>query len=291
MSGPLPVQVCTWLDVRSGYDGIEPEAGSSEERPEGEWLYCLKGTQPGDRQVIWSGVEGRGIIAVVDFDGAVRRRPDNPQRYHGWGYVTPLARAVPVATAQVHPVLKRYFGRSIQGVESIDAEAAEVISECADGLPPAVDLQDSQPNWADDGGVWSGERLPPEAIVERIVLNERQVAQKLGFRSPVNPRGRRQQLLTKPNPRYPDLWSAEGVVGDAKNQVTARWGPEQLEDYIEQCDLQWPAYRWRGVLVQGEPEMAPNAHRRLKQSRYASRIEVWRVSKGASRTDVARLFP
>jgi hypothetical protein len=78
MSGPLPVQVCTWLEVPSDFRH-EGAPGATD----GEWLYCLKFTEPGDRQVVWSGATGERIIAVVDFSGAVRPRVRR-RGYEGW---------------------------------------------------------------------------------------------------------------------------------------------------------------------------------------------------------------
>jgi hypothetical protein len=163
---------------------------------------------------------------------------------------------------------------------------AQAISDCAGGLPRAASFEGFEADWHEESGEWGRYSLPPEAIVEGIVLDKDRVARKLGFLSRVT----RQQPLS--NGRRPDLWCADGVVGEVKNQVTARWGPEQIEDYIEQCDLQWPEHRWRGVLVQGEPEMAPNALPRLKSSRYRRRLEVWTVQKkGRLRITVDQLFP
>lgn len=281
--GPLPVQVCTWLPERSGYEGGIHEVDA------GEWLYCLKGTEPGDRQVVWSGVHGKGIIAVVDFSGEVRRRSSSGRLYEGWGLVSPLPRPVSVARVQSNHLLARFFAQPIQGVKTIDEDVARAIAEVAGGLPKAPSF-DGEADWDEGGGNWSGERLPPEKITEDLVLNEHRVAGKLGLPPPVNPNGTKVRL---PNGKIPDLWCESGVVGDVKNQVTARWGPEQLEGYIEQCDLEWPAHQWRGLLVQGEPEMAPNALPRLQQSRYRERIEVWLVSKRRRGPGhhVKRLFP
>lgn len=294
MNGPLPVQVCTWLSEQSGYQPSKPAAPGASD---GEWLFCLKHTKPGDRQVVWSGVGGSGIIAVVDFSGEVRPRAPRPgtgrasnrQLSEGWGRLTELRRPVSVALAQSHPVLQRRFGRSIQSVWSIEAEVAQAISVCAGGLPPAADFHGFEADWRQPGGLWGRASLPPEAIVEEIVLNEDEVARRLGFPSPVNPNGGKVHLS---NGRIPDLWCSAGVVGEVKNQVTARRGPDQIEDYIAQCDTQWSAHQWRGVLVQGEPEMAPNALPRLKTSRYRDRLQVWTVrQESTGRIAVELLFP
>jgi hypothetical protein len=236
-------------------------------------------------------VDGDGMVAVVDFSGEVRRLQDlenggNRPGYEGWGRITDVPRPVSVDVAQGHPVLKGLFTGSIQGAWSLTADEAQAISDCAGGLPRAPSFEGFEPDWDEESGDWGRYRLPPEAIVERIVLDKDRVARKLGFPSGVIS----QQHLS--NGRRPDLWCADGVVGEVKNQVTARWGPDQIEDYIEQCDRQWPAHRWRGVLVQGEPDMAPNALPRLKSSRYRRRLEVWAVQKeSAGHITVDQLFP
>ena len=289
MSGPLPVQVCTWLPSQSEYIAALKERGPSL----GQWLYCLRDTEPGNRQTIWSGVDGGGFVAVVDFSGEVRPRHDCDGRikrglYEGWGRFTRLGRPVDVAIARSHPVLKQRFARSIQNVQKLTDKESLAIKECAGSLPRSASFEGFEADWSESSGEWGQYSLPREEIVEEIVLNKGRVARKLGFPSPVNPDGRKRRLS---NGRYPDLWCTDGVVGEVKNQVTARWGPEQIEDYIEQCDLQWPEHAWRGVLVQGEPEMAPNAVARLNSSRYRDRLEVWTVQKGRRRITVDQLFP
>ena len=135
-------------------------------------------------------------------------------------------------------------------VNAVDSEVAHAISDAAGGLPPIASFEGHEADWDQLGGNWSGERLPLEAIAENIVLDRNRVARRLGFPSQVNPGGRKQRLL---DGTIPDLWCAEGVVGEVKNQITAQWGPAQLENYIDQCDAQWPEYKWRGLLVQGVP--------------------------------------
>ena len=244
--------------------------------------------------MVWSGVHGDGIIGVVDFSGEVRPRQDlkrggNRRGYEGWSRSRWLPRPVSVGVAQWHSALRKLFAQPIQSVWSLTPEEARAISDLAGGLPPAARFEGYEVDWEIESGDWGRWRLPPEAIVEGIVLNEHGIARKLGFPSRVNPAGHKRRLL---NGRYPDLWCPDGVVGEVKNQVTARWGPDQVEDYIEQCDLQWPAHEWRGVLVQGELDMAPNAFSRLKRSQYRRRLEVWTVRQDRSGgVTVDQLFP
>src|ERR1700683_1756880 len=123
MAGPLPVQVCTWLERESDFDPDPRDRGASG----GQWLYCSKSTAPGDRQAIWSGVGGNGIVAVVDFSGEVRPRSDGAKGYEGWGRVTNLRRQVSVDRAQSDPVLARRFSKPIQSVYALTPEEGQAI--------------------------------------------------------------------------------------------------------------------------------------------------------------------
>ena len=277
----LPTQVCTWTPRESGFDWTGEEGAS-----EPEWLYCLKRTVAGDRQIIWSGVEGSGLLAVVDFSGDVRERAVKPGLYEGWGRLTEFRRAIPVEVVLAHPILARRFGKPIQSVYRLDRECAQAIDELSGGLPPEADFAEHPAKWKERGGDWGRHSLPPEAIVEALVRDNSRLARKLGFSTKVTT----QVILA--NGKRPDLWCDAGVVGDAKNLVTATWGPEQIEGYIAQCDTQWPKVPpWRGVLVQGEPDIAPNARSRLEASEYRDRIEVWSVFKSRfGRATSRRLF-
>jgi hypothetical protein len=260
--------VCTWTPRESGFDWTGGDAAS-----EPEWLYCLKGTVAGDRQIIWSGVSGKGLLAIVDFSGDVRERTGKPGLYEGWGRITDLRRAIPADEVLAHMTLAPRFEKPIQSVYRLDRKYAEAIDTLAGGLPPASGF--SRPaKWNERGGDWARRSLPPEAIVEALVRDNSRLARTIGFPSEVATQ------VPLGNGKRPDLWCDAGVVGDAKNQVTATWGPEQIEGYIAQCDRQWPKVApWRGVLVQGEPEIAPNARPRLESSEYRDRIQVWNVSK------------
>jgi hypothetical protein len=289
VSDVLPDQVCTWLPERSGFEA-EPER---EEASDGQWLYCLKYTEPGDRQIVWQGSRGDGIVALVDFNGEVRRRrhPEGGRpmdKYEGWGRITSLRVSIPVEEVRAHPALAGLFGGPIQSVTGLTDEEAGAIVELVEGLPPAPEFEEGETDHGEEGGKWGPRTLPREVITEEIVLNRARIAKRLGFPSPVNPGARKKRLG---NGRYPDVWCADGVVGEVKNQVTADWGPGQIEDYIRQCDEEWPEFEWKGVLVQGEEEMAPNAERRLEASPYIDRIEVFSVREARpGRVEVEWLF-
>ena len=79
---PLPTQAVMWNQANYWRD-------SGRGASDGQWLYCLKFTEPGDRQIVWTGKHGDGLVAVVDFNGAVRLRSGG-RLYEGWGRVTGL---------------------------------------------------------------------------------------------------------------------------------------------------------------------------------------------------------
>lgn len=279
---PLPTQIHTWHPQNYG--------AAPDDELDGEWLYCKRLTQAGERMLVWSGRTGAGIVAVVDFEGSVRPRTHGAKgNYEGWGTVTPLPRPLSAAEALAAPVVGEFFaGRSIQRPQALPGPVAAAVAELVGGFPSVASFEDDPPRFDLDGGEWGAAVLPPEVIVEEIVAGSRRVAREIGFPTVVKTQ------VTLANGKRPDLWCEDGVVGDAKNQVTATWGPAQLEGYIEQCDRQWPRPGgWRGVLVQGVPDMAPSALPMLEASRYRHRIEVWSVVRRSpiSGHTIVRLFP
>ena len=222
------MQICTWLPENSGFEGGEEVPDDRSSR--GEWLYCLRDTQPGDRQLVWSGVKGRGIIAVVDFSGEVRPRHEREGRYEGWGAVTSLRDPIAVSTVQSHPVLKpRFTGnglRALLGPVRLTADLASAIDDLAGGVPEPT--PPGPVDWQALGGDWGRRSLPREKVAELIVLDKDRIARKIGFPGDVevNPGGHKKTLG---NEKQPDLWCERGVVGEVKNQITASWGRGQLE--------------------------------------------------------------
>ena len=58
---------------------------------ERQFLYALKDTLPGDRQLIMEGGSARGLIGYVDFAGHNRKAASI---YYAWGAVTYLQEPV-----------------------------------------------------------------------------------------------------------------------------------------------------------------------------------------------------
>lgn len=148
-SGPLPTHVVTWHpDNYDGQDGIGA----------GQWLYSTKDTGPGDRQIVWSGIRGAGLVAVVDFQREVRPRSAQPaagarRLYEGWARVTPLDRPLSVDEVKSHPVISRAFEHSIQGPQRLDPDIAAAIEDRLGGFPPAPSFNSHPPTGANSAAI------------------------------------------------------------------------------------------------------------------------------------------
>jgi hypothetical protein len=250
-----------WNPGNYSHPGGEPS--------EGQWLYCLKTTRPGDRQVVWLGKGSAGIVAVVDFNGAVRLRGSG-RLYEGWGRVTELRKPIPSDVVLSHPVLKPKF-KNLMSVSSLDKAAAEAIRGLADGLPEAPGFGGQIEDWDEEGGDWGNYVYELESVAQRWVAEDPELWKELRFPS--------RPLMEKwlsPTERA-DLWCPEGVVGEVKPIVTSKSGPDQIGRYIATCDRQWPEYRWKGILVQGEDYLTMSARERVDNSVYRDRITLWCV--------------
>lgn len=142
-------------------------------------------------------------------------RSSNERLFEGWGRISALPQPVSVEVARSDPDLAQCFSGSIQGVRAIDEDVARAIVESAGGLPAAAGFEGNDADWEQGGGDWSGFRLPPEQIVEDLVLDKGRIARKLGFPLQVNPSKTKQRL---PNGRVPDLWCERGVVGGSRTR-------------------------------------------------------------------------
>lgn len=265
LSAVLPNQVIMWDPVH-----IAPE----HEPGAGEWLRCLKATRPGDRQAVWEGRHGRGIVGVVDFGAHVRM--ERRGVYERWGAFTALTSPVSREQVFVNRVLAQRFGgngaKALQGnAITLTPAEAHAINLLAGGLPPTAPPTDS-PGPNEEVIDWTtGENHPPEVVIEEAAANKPNVWRWLGFRE------QPQQQVHVPGAGYADLL-APGTVGEAKRRVRADDGPAQLERYLDALTRQRPGDGpWRGVLLQCAEDLDEPTLERLRAMRYAVSVySVWR---------------
>ena len=232
----IPTQLITWHAYNFGDD---PE-------PRSEFLWCLKATQPGDRQIVWEGSGGRGLIAVVDFGEPTRRLRSG--RYERWATATPLVPPISRAQLLADPMLAaRLTGAGASALQGgpirLTQEQGQAILRVAGGLPRANVPQDKpRKQDLDDEWDWVGEHdLPPEKLLEIEIADKPRLWKQLGF--PTRP-----ALQTRlPSGRRPDLL-APGIVGDVKRRVRANDGPAQIERYIDElAECRPNEAPWRGL--------------------------------------------
>ncbi len=258
---PLPSQWLVW-----DHTNLQP---SEEMTGEGQFLYALKDTKPGDRQLVFEGGSDRGIIAVVDFAG--HNRKSGPI-YYAWGRTTLLDRPILATTVRSDPVLSGAFAARRGRAKRLDRQAAERVEEVSGGLPPQA-MPTREPDTDAELDLWVGPAgRPPEFLVHDEVESTRRLWREIGFRQPP----RRGHKLR--NGTYPDLYSHEGVVGEVKNIVGPNWGPRQLRSYMRQLDLEEPQRApWRGVLIHGGDKLSPAVRELLEQD--PQNISVWNVQR------------
>lgn len=265
-AGPLPRQAITWHPQN---------IGAWEGPPQPEFLRCLKATAPGDRQVVWEGAQGRGLVAVVDFGEPLRRTRSGA--YERWAVVSFLDSPVSIEAVRAHPVLARRFtgagARALQGNPiRLTSEEGQAIQDVAGALPP-LRMPAMTPRGREPEEEWTGnEGWPREELLEVVVSEERRLWRRLGF--PEAPQ--RQRRL--PSGLRPDLL-APGVVGDAKKRVGRHDGPAQVERYVAELSRIRPQEGpWRGVLIQHAPDLDDAAWERLEAS--PVEIAVWSLAQG-----------
>ena len=237
----------------------------------------LRGTVAGDRQVVWEGGGGRGIIAVVDF-GDPKLHVNS--RWRSWGVSTQLERRIPPVALRSDPVLAKRFSaqgmKSLQGLpKRLSQEEAAALDRLAGGLP-AQRLPGRLPRAGEPVDDWFGSiDLDPEKTFELAVHTSRYLWQRIGFpEAPVV-----QQRLPSRTPRDPILifdLLASGVVGELKRSLSPENGPGQIERYLARLEQSRPADSpWRGKLIHGDEVLSAAVRQRL--DRTTAPIEVWAV--------------
>jgi hypothetical protein len=274
MAGPpLPSALHTWQQQHIAPHGDGDTA-------EGQWLVALKGTEPGHRFVI-AEAAGRGLIAVVDFDSTAHAVGS---RYYAWGAVTYLEPPISFDRLRASAVFAESRGRDWRWIRGrptrLSPEEGERIASLAEGLPPvrkpsrAPSRRDGVEIWPMTGG------LPPEKALQDAVATTRRLWRHVGF-----PSAPEVERRISPRDR-PDL-IADGVVGEVKSRIGHAWGPAQLERYLYTLDRARPEHApWRGVLLHGEPSLAPAALSRLADSPDCDRIRAYGIV--ASRAPLRR---
>lgn len=274
----LPNQWISWDHEYVTWDTEESASGRS-----GQFLYALKDTVEGDRQVVLEGGTDRGIISVVDFAGHNRKRG---AIYYAWGAVTDLCEAVDASSIGADPILSQAF-RNRQGrAKHLTLEAAMRLDQLTAGLPEQQ-FPDDAPTEDDELDLWTGARgREPEFLIQDEVEATKRLWHQIGFRSAPR-RGHRLQ-----NGTYPDLYSADGVVGEVKNVVGPRWGPGQLLSYVRQLNREEPDKApWKGVLIHGAETLSAASRRELSKTPPEIDITVWSIKPGRGRRKGEKQFP
>lgn len=257
----LPNQIITWDPANIGEDdGTE------------QWLYCLKATGRGDRQLVWEGGSKRGIVGMVTFSGQIR----NKGVIEGWGrhesFQTPITRE----QLLTHPATSSRFDargiKALQGsaIRLTEAEAAGILALMG-GLPP-TEIPWSEPDDAEPVPWVARKGLPAEKFTENAILQSRALWRKMGLAEPP-----KQQVTWSTVGRL-DLLSGNTVI-EVKKSVTADNGPAQIQRYLAHLakELRVGPREVRGLLVQKNTWAAPNVLAELAKSPYP--IELWSVDK------------
>jgi hypothetical protein len=257
--------VCVWYEENiAGVDNSD-----------GRYLYALKATQPGDRQlVIEGGDSDLGPIAVVDFGTPAVWALG---RYHAFGSVTMLRPPVTRAMIASNRVLREYFfapQRFRGGPKRLtDPHVLNELGRLAGGWPPhTLPTGDPTPT-RDSFGRWSGAiNIDPEAVFKNEILTDARLRRSLGFSDAVRgevyiPAGRT------------DLYDGTlRVVGELKRILRAG-DVKQLEDYLDDLLVLDP--HWRGLFIHGH-RLSPRVEARLDARPHSARIEVWALEERAS---------
>jgi hypothetical protein len=281
MKPPPATQLATWMSWNL--------AAESDATGDPLFLHALRATQAGDRQLIWEGGGGRGIIAVVDFS---HEQLHDGSRWRSWGRTTVLPVPVGRAALATVPALEsRFFGRgapSLQGgLLRLPEAEAHAIDRLAGGLPPRRPPQ-RPPRAGEPLHRWLGSLgIDPEKTFELAIHSSPRLWRRIGFpEAPIM-----QERLTSPGepPDVPDLYSP-GVIGEVKRIVTAQDGPDQVARYLRRLTRDRPEHApWRAVLIQGDGRLNPAAQRRLEDLDLP--ITVWAIiNTGVRRWKAVRLW-
>jgi hypothetical protein len=260
IEAPLPTQLCVWHEEYVGSDGDTW----------GQYLYALKATQPGDRQLVWEGGGSeRGIIGVVDFGSTAV--PANG-RYYAFGNATWLKEPITHQKLARVPTLRERFlgtGRTFLqgGPKRLSPDVGAALTKLAGGWPPQKLPTGDRLNEPFER--WQGLiDIDPEKVFELAILADRRLRKQIGFSDAVKAQVRIS------NRSRPDLLDRDQhVVGEVKRLIRAN-DLRQVERYLE--DLADP--QWRAVLIHND-ELSDRVAEALDNSSESDRIAVWRLDE------------
>lgn len=260
MPAPAPTQLCVWYEENIGTDSDDF----------GQYLYALKATQPGDRQLVWEGGGSeRGIVGLVDFDSTAVLANG---RYYAFGNFTRFAEPISKPKiARVARLTDRFLGsgRSFLagGPKGLSPDIVAALGRLAGGWPPQI-LPTGDP-LDEPFDVWHGALdIDPEKVFELAIIADRRLRDTLGFSSAVS-----SQVWISDRSRPDLLDDDEGIVGEVKRVIRAK-DIGQVERYLE--DLGDPD--WRAVMIHNAA-MSDTVADALDDSKDSARIEVWRLDE------------
>jgi hypothetical protein len=255
---PKPTQLCVW----------NHRYVLREDSAQGQYLYALNATEPGDRQLIWEGASNRGFIGVVDFDDTAVKVGG---RFYAWGGTTLLKPAVTKSVIERSALLNDRFlvhtnwlaGRP----KRLDAEIAAAVEQLAGGWPPQ--RRPTGDRLHEPFERWHGMiEIDPEEVFELAILTSAELRRQIGFSSAVV-----NQKRISPRSR-PDLFDDDKkLIGEVKREIRPR-DAEQVERYL--ADVGNPTFR---VALIHNGEMSAAVAQRLDASDESERIEVWRLNE------------
>lgn len=264
-SDALPNQIAAWHQQNIGDDDPDDQSFT------GQYLWCLKATTAGDRQIIWEGTSGRGIVGVVTY-GDPQIQEGN--RYARWGrfqmFTNPISRDRLLSTPATSNRFSSNGIRALQGSAiRLTEKEAKAIVKLLGGLRPTR-LPIDSPDWSEELGHWTGkDGLAAETIAENAICSLPYLHHALGLRG----KPKRQVRL---GPGRADIVCGNTII-EVKRAVTTNNGPDQIEGYLQHLAESRKSGKrgLRGILVQQFRLAGAGMKQRLAESPF--RLELWAV--------------
>ena len=264
-SDQMPSLIAAWHDHNIVED---PE----EKNPYGQFLWCLKDTEPGARMFVWEATSGRGIVGVVTFGHAWFREG---RQYARWGKLRLFPRPIPrEQLLEDHRTRERFGANGIRALQGspihLKESEADAIVELLGGLEPTR-LPVGRPRKGDRPEDWKRNwGLLPEQPAEKAIHLLPRLQADLGLTEPTK------EQFRLPSKCRIDLVSGNTVI-EVKRSVDWINGPDQIQGYMEEYGriTRTPPGRLRGILVQQNRYLVPRLCDSLATFPYP--LEIWAV--------------